>query len=312
MDTAPVIRRSQEILESRQSRGGAWGFVADQDAVEPTCLVILALRHQPSIYVERALGALENLQNKDGSWPAFVGDEHEGSWTTAPAVLCLMATRPNSRHAHRGIQWLLDARGREANWLWHWKFRLVDNNVQFDPDKYGWSWIAGTTSWVVPTAFALITLQRARRRAFCKSAQLSRRVDLGTSMLLDRMCPGGGWNSGNGVAFRKPLAPHLDATSLALLALKGHERHPSFQVSLQWLVTHLEGCPSAYSMAWGTIAIAAFREVSLAARGSLYRGAEELIHLTEQTAEVADNATLAACVLALQAIAGDNIFDVRA
>ena len=64
MDTEPVIRTSQAILESRQSRGGAWGFVANQDAVEPTCFVILARRHQPSVYVERALGAIENLQNK--------------------------------------------------------------------------------------------------------------------------------------------------------------------------------------------------------------------------------------------------------
>ena len=166
MDTAPVIRRSQEIgIPSKPWR--RWGFVADQDAVEPTCLVILALRHQPSIYVERALEVLENLQ-KDVSWPAFVGDEHEGCWTTAPAVLSLMATRPNSRHAHRGIQWLLDAQGREANWLWHWKFRRVDNNVQFDPGKYGWSWIAGTTSWVVPTAFALITAPA--RSAACSAA----------------------------------------------------------------------------------------------------------------------------------------------
>ena len=311
MDTTPVIRRSQDILESRQSRGGAWGFVADQDAVEPTCLVILALRHQSSAYVERALEALRNLQNKDGSWPAFVGDDAEGCWTTAPAVLSLMATRHNSQCAHRGIQWLLDAPGREANWLWHWKFRLVDKNVQFDPGKFGWSWIAGTTSWVVPTAFSVIALRWARERDSCRDAQLSRRVDLGTSMLLDRMCPGGGWSSGNGVAFGVPLAPHLDATSLALLALKEYERHPSFQVSLHWLVNHLAGCQSAYSMAWGILAMAAFREVSPEAQDSLYRRAQELIQLMEQTAEAVDNAALAVCILALQAIAGDNIFEVR-
>lgn len=78
----PVIRRSQAILISRQSRGGAWGFVGNQDAVEPTCFVILALRHEPSGYIEPALDAIENLQNKDGSWPAFMGDEPEGCWTT--------------------------------------------------------------------------------------------------------------------------------------------------------------------------------------------------------------------------------------
>src|SRR5712692_10811864 len=100
----------------------------------------------------------------------------------------------------------------------------------------------GTTSWVIPTAFSLIALQQARQHGYGKTAQLTERIDLGASMLLDRMCPGGGWNSGNGVAFGVQLAPHLDATSLALLALKGHEHHPSFQISLQWLVKHLAGC----------------------------------------------------------------------
>ena len=114
MDAEQVIRTSQEILESRQSCGGAWGFVANQDAVEPTCFVILALRHQPSAYVKRALDVLGNLENKDGSWPAFLGDELEGCWTTALVVLSLMATRHESVRVHRGIQWLLNARGREA------------------------------------------------------------------------------------------------------------------------------------------------------------------------------------------------------
>jgi len=311
MDTASVIRTLQEILKSRQNRGGEWGFVADQGAVEPTCFVILALRHRPSVYVERALEALGNLQNKDGSWPAFVGDEPEGCWTTALVLLSLMAARHDSPRVNRGIQWLLESRGREANWLWRWKLRTVDNNVQFDPGKFGWRWIAGTTSWVVPTAFTLIALQQASARGFCRSVQLKGRVELGISMLLDRMCPGGGWNSGNGVAFGVPLAPHLDATALALLALKGRECHRSSLVSLRWLVNHLAGCPSPLSMAWGILAIAAYREVSAEARESLHGRAEDLIHLTEQTAEVVDNATLAICVLALEAITADNVFEVR-
>src|SRR4051794_13438554 len=311
MDAAPVIQTLQEILESRQSRGGEWGFVADKDAVEPTCFVILALRHRSSAYVERALDAVENLQNKDGSWPAFVGDEPEGCWTTALVLLSLMAARHDSPRVNRGIQWLLEARGREANWLWRWKLRTVDNNVQFDPGKFGWSWIAGSTSWVVPTAFTLIALQQASTRGFCRSVQLKGRVELGIGMLLDRMCPGGGWNSGNGVAFGVPLAAHLDATAQALLALKGRGCRRSFQASLRWLVNHLAGCPSPLSMAWGILATAAYRDVSPEVRESLHGRAEELIHLTEQTAEIVDNATLAICVLALEAIAGDNVFEVR-
>jgi squalene cyclase len=137
MDAATL----HEILRARQSRAGAWAFGAGQDAVEPTCLAILALRHQPSAHLERALDTIENLQNKDGSWPAFIGDEPEGCWTTALAVLSLMAARHRTKRLARGIQWLLNARGREANWFWRWKLSTVDNKVKFDPAKFGWSWV---------------------------------------------------------------------------------------------------------------------------------------------------------------------------
>jgi len=65
-------------------------------------------------------------------------------------------------------------------------------------------------------------------------------------------------------------------------------------------------------MAWGILAIAAYRDASPEARESLHGRAEELIHMTEQVAEVVDNATLAVCVLALEAISDDNVFEVRA
>ena len=37
-------------------------------------------------------------------------------------------------------------------------------------------------------------------------------------MLLDRMCPGGGWSAGNSVVYGVALAPHIDAKSIALAA----------------------------------------------------------------------------------------------
>lgn len=40
------------------------------------------------------------------------------------------------------IGWLLDAKGREANWFWRWKFKTVDTDVRFDPAKFGWNWVA--------------------------------------------------------------------------------------------------------------------------------------------------------------------------
>jgi hypothetical protein len=309
MDATHATGTLHEILEARQSNAGAWGFGTDQDAIEPTCLAVLALRNQPSAHTRRALNTIANLQNKNGSWPAFVGDEPEGCWTTALAVLSLMAARHQSRHAVRGIQWLLTARGREANWLWRWKFRTFDNKVRFDPAKFGWGWVSGTTSWVVPTAFALLALRLARKRGEDKTVQLSERIDLGTSMLLDRVCPGGGWNSGNGVAFGVALAPHLDATSIALLALISHQEDHRIQRSLHWLINRAAGCPSPYSLAWGTLAIAAYRTSDLEAKESLRHRAEELRRLLENPATVKDTCTLAVSALALEAVHGDNVFE---
>jgi len=295
-------------VNANQKTSGTWGYRGNQDSVESTCLAILALRRQPSIELARAVRALLGLQNADGSWSAFTGDEPEGCWTTALAVLSLMAARHGRRQLTKGIQWLLDARGREANWLWRWKLRIVDNKIQFDPAKFGWSWASGTTSWVIPTAFALVALQQARQRGDNKTAQLTERVNLGTSMLLDRMCPGGGWNSGNGVAFGVPLAPHIDATAIALLALTRHQEDQGVQRSLHWLVNRLAGCPSPYSLAWGVLAIAAYRRISPEGRDNLRVRVEELMRLIPS---IEDNCTLAVSALALEAINGSSVFEVR-
>ena len=311
MDIALVMSELHETLKANQRPTGAWGYRGNQDSVESTCLAMLALRRQPSIELAQALQALQRLQNADGSWPAFTGDEPEGCWTTALAVLSLIATRHRTKRLERGIQWLLNARGREAHWFWQWKLRTVDNKVKFDPAKFGWSWVPETTSWVVPTAFALIALQQARQGGNDRTAQLDERVYLGTSMLLDRMCPGGGWNSGNGVAFGVPLAPHIDATSIALLALTGHEEEQAVQSSLHWLVNRLAGCPSPYSLAWGVLAIAAYRRISPEGRESLRGRAEELMRLTENAESIEDNCTLALSALALEAIDGNNVFEVK-
>jgi len=311
MDIARAVSGLRGTLSANQKPTGAWGYRGNQDSVESTCFAILALRRQPSIELAQALQALQRLQNADGSWPAFIGDEPEGCWTTALAVISLMAARHETKRLGRGIQWLLNARGREAHWFWQWKLRTVDNKVKFDPAKFGWSWVPETTSWVVPTAFALIALQRARQGGNDRTAQLDERVYLGTSMLLDRMCPGGGWNSGNGVAFGVPLAPHIDATSIALLALTRHEEEQGVQRSLQWLVNRLAGCPSPYSLAWGVLAIAAYRGISLEAREGLRGRAQELMRLTENAASIEDNCTLAVSALALEAMSGNSVFDVR-
>jgi hypothetical protein len=182
MDIPKVISGLHEMLRANQQITGTWGYWGNQDSVESTCLAMLALCRQPGNELARAVHALQGIQNADGSWPAFTGDESEGCWTTALAVLSLIAGRHATKSMALAIQWLIDARGREATWLWRWKLRTVDNKVQFDPAKFGWSWVSGTTSWVIPTAFSIISLRQARWHGLNPKFFGPREGSLGKSM----------------------------------------------------------------------------------------------------------------------------------
>jgi len=80
MDIPILISAVHETLKANQKTSGTWGYRGNQDSVESTCLAMLALCRQPSIELARAVHALQGLQNEDGSWPAFTGDEAEGLW----------------------------------------------------------------------------------------------------------------------------------------------------------------------------------------------------------------------------------------
>jgi hypothetical protein len=72
--------------------------------IESTCFAILALRGESSIGPGRTVQALPGLQNRNGSWPAFAGDEPAGCLTTAIAVLALMETRgPTKRFVGNSV-----------------------------------------------------------------------------------------------------------------------------------------------------------------------------------------------------------------
>lgn len=312
METIDVAAKLHRMLRVLQSNQGGWGFRANQQAVEPTCLAILALRDDRTADLKLALYAIENLQNKDGSWPAFNGDDPEGCWTTSLAVLSLVVIGRETEYLKSAIRWLLDAKGRETNWFWRWRFQTIDKSVQFDPTKCGWSWVLGTTSWVIPTALCVIALRQVKNRGLNESAGVVERIEKGVSMLLDRMCPGGGWNAGNGIAFGVPYSAYIDATAIALLALAGHEKEPGVQSSLAWLANRLPGCPSPYSLAWGILALAAYRAVSREVEKTLGRITNELTALIEGATGADDPCTVAVCALALDAVEGDNVFEVRA
>ena len=68
----------------------------------------------------------------------------------------------------------------------------------------------------------------------------------------------GGWNAGNGIVYGFPLAPHADATALALLALLSEPPNDFISSSLDWLERRAETCFAPWSLAWTTLALHAF------------------------------------------------------
>ena len=247
-------------LSLRQLPCGGWAALASssQPAIEPTCYSALALGSAPVAGVERAQNFLLITQNPNGSWPVFPGDDREGGWVTSLAVMALRDLVLAIPARLRGFHWLLNCAGKESNWFWKWKFRTADRHVRFDPNKYGWPWSPDAVSWVVPTAFAILALNQIP----CSCGGLERlpfRVDRGIEMLMDRACPGGGWNAGNGVVYGTALAAHADDTAIALLALRGREKDPLVQDSIGYLERVAPTLTAPWSLAWAILALAAHR-----------------------------------------------------
>ena len=77
---------------------------------------------------------------------------------------------------------------------------------------HGWPWVAGTYSWVEPTAIGLLALKHT---AYARH----RRAREAALLLVNRLLESGGCNYGNTVVFGQTLRPHVQPSGLALLAL---------------------------------------------------------------------------------------------
>jgi hypothetical protein len=77
-------------------------------------------------------------------------------------------------------------------------------------------------------------------------------------------------------------------------------------------VNRLPGCPSPYSRAWGVLALAAYRNITSDVNETVVCATKRLAELVERAVGTEDICTLAACALALEAVEGNNVFEVRA
>jgi hypothetical protein len=280
-----------EVLCRRQLRSGGWSFFgSEQASIEVSCLSSLALAAECPGSASRGIGFLLNSQLHAGDWPSFEGDL-EGSWTTALALCCLNAVNDPSDAREKAYKWLLEQRGREGHWFWRWKFKSADRKVQFNADRYGWPWTPGANSWIIPTGFSVIGLKQF---TVCNQSEASQaRLRLGVEMILDRACPGGGWNEGNSVVYGVPLRPHVDATAIALLALQDEERTSTVQAGLTWLRKESASIDSAESLAWCILTLFVYQE-------RIEDLKSRLAAIVGNGSHIRNNATLATALLALK------------
>jgi hypothetical protein len=110
-------------------------------------------------------------------------------------------------------------------------------------------------------------------------------------MLLDRACPEGGWNAGNGVVYGEPVAPHPDDTAIALLALSERSHVSAVEAGLAYLEHVAPSLAAPWSLAWAILALAAHHRPIAALESSL-AALPDLLN-------TGDNSTLALICLAL-------------
>jgi len=299
-----ICQHLRQELISRQLPEGGWPYTqgSSQAALEPSCLALLALCSDKTSAADMAIRFLLAMQNSNGSWPAFAGDGPEGSGLTGLALLALSRCGVKGEVTDRGFQWLLNLRGWESHWLWRWKFKTSDRHVRFDPDKFGWPWIPQTVSWVVPTAYSLLALKE--RFGNFPAGLVRFRIRRGVEMLYDRSCPQGGWNAGNGVVYGHPLAPHVDTTAVALLALRDEPTYGLTADSLAWLEHRARSCSPPWSLAWAILALDAHGLPTYPLFANFAKASER--------GEIKDNATLAVASLAFDCALERNPFKARA
>jgi hypothetical protein len=236
-DTRLLERIYLPFLLEAQNPDGGWGYRrGGQSAVESTSGALLALLGLKGSAPEAMGGGvrwLRECQLPDGSWPPFAG-QPRGCWATAPASVALYACGDSHDQVARGLEWLSKTWPAEGAFWRRIAVKLWRRSVvRQDPSLRGWSWTPGTASWVEPTAWGIIALRGIPKDLHPREAGQRRR--LAELMIYDRMCPGGGWNSGNALVYGVAGVPRIGPTAWALLALEDYQDRRENRQSLDWL-----------------------------------------------------------------------------
>jgi len=243
-------------LRESQAADGGWGAVpGSRSNTECTALGLMAMEAAApdgSTDRARAVDWLVSRQNADGGWPVddVVG---ESGWVTTLAVMAL-AGRPGAEDTTiRGVEWILGEQAAQVSWRARLReFLRGSQVVELDFSLNGWPWATGTFSWVEPTTYAMLALKGPG--GYGASRRARTRIEEAEAMLLDRVCPGGGWNYGNKRVLDVDLEPYPDTTALALLALQRNPRDPAIEDGFRALDRLMDARASGLALGLGALA----------------------------------------------------------
>jgi len=257
------------LLDSQVNSQG-WGYgVNHAPVVEATAVVALYLRRfsAADAALQRALQWLEAIQHEDGGWGLNALDAESG-WHTAWALLALKRCAGASPAIAAGSRWLLQVevmRFQDAE-------LLADGRrvAGIDFALGGWSWLPGEASWVEPTAIAMLALQDS---PLGEAAQP--RLEEAVRYLVDRRCPGGGWNVGNPMMFDALLPARAAPTAWSLMALHALAPEVILAEDIQTLRGEMAQDGGLLALSWGLLALRLLGEDSPEAESQLLAAQSE-------------------------------------
>jgi uncharacterized protein (DUF362 family) len=240
----------REQLAALALPDGGWGYAPGNAAhLEPTCVALLALAAEAQSFqaaIDGGKAALRQAAAGDGTYRLERG-RPEAVWPTA-LVLYVQAVLDEDRKAiQQTAGGLIGLRGRPTDGEKEQEVHDIDLKL------VGWSWAEGTFSWVEPTAWACLALQRVGHGDH-------ERVKEGLKLLLDRALDEGGINYGNRRILGRILEPIPGPTALMLLALQKQPRSPRVLAAVNYLGQQAQNGEDLEHLCWSKLALDVYRD----------------------------------------------------